>query len=263
MLLAARGTEYALPCLKESIMPESRQQPIAVLIAGDPVPSAQRLRGDFGQMIRNAVGGAWTGKWLQHDLRSEQPLPAAQSLAAVIVSGSAASLTEKSSWMERGLSYLHDLVRARVPVLGICFGHQMLGEALGGRVAANPLGREVGTVELTDVKADDLLGTGWEQGLLEVNSTHVDSVVELPANARVSARTRLEQHAVVRFAERAWGVQFHPEFDGEVMRCYIRERRDAIAAEGHDVEALLAASRDTPDGRSILARFIEAVVLSR
>ncbi len=244
-------------------MSEPRQQPIAILIAGDPVPSAQQLRGDFGQMIRSAVGGAWTGSWLQHDLRGDAPLPAAESLAAVLVSGSASSLTEKSSWMDRGLSYLYDVVRAQVPVLGICFGHQMLGEALGGRVAANPSGREVGTVELSDVKADQLLGIGGQQKVREVNSTHLDSVVELPANARVSARTRLEPHAVVRFEERAWGVQFHPEFDGEVMRCYIRERRDAIAAEGHDVEALLAGCRDTPDGHTLLARFIQSVVLSR
>ncbi len=242
-------------------MSSSEQRPIAILIAGDPVPSAQRLRGDFGQMIRRAVGSAWAGPWLQHDLREDKALPARQSLAAVIVSGSADSLTEMSAWMERGLDYLHDVVREHVPVLGICFGHQMLGEALGGRVSANPFGREVGTVSLQDVQADELLGPGGEP--LEVNSTHLDSVVELPSNARVLARTQLEPHVAVRFAERTWGVQFHPEFDGEVMRCYIRERREAIAAEGLDVEALLAASRDTPDGRALMQRFIAVVAGSR
>jgi GMP synthase (glutamine-hydrolysing) len=57
----------------------------------------------------------------------------------------------------------------------------------------------------------------------------------------------------VRFGERAWGVQFHPEFDAEIVRGYIDARRDAIAGEGIDVSAL--RSDDAPDSAELLRRF--------
>jgi len=63
---------------------------------------------------------------------------------------------------------------------------------------------------------------------------------------------------VLRFGERVWGVQFHPEFDAEIVRCYLRERRAPILAEGLDPDALAAAARDTPDAAAVLGRFLES-----
>jgi GMP synthase (glutamine-hydrolysing) len=148
-------------------------------------------------------------------------------------------------------------VQAGVPTLGICFGHQLLGQALGGLVEENPRGREIGSVPLETLEANPLLG-GVTQPFV-ANMSHRDSVTRLPAGAQVLARTALEPHAVVRYAPRAWGVQFHPEFDGEVMRGYIEARRTVLGAEGIDPDGLDA--RDAPDARAVLQTFARLVAL--
>lgn len=240
---------------------------LLILVAGDPVPAVRATRGGFPELIRHTAQGAWKGEWTTLDLRSDAALPDGRNYAGVVVTGSADSLTERVAWMDRGLAYVRDLVRDEVPTLGICFGHQMLGEALGGRVAANPRGREIGTVRMLISDRHPLLAGHqsscadvYDQGLVPetaVNMTHLDSVVDLPAGAKVFAQTPQEPHAFVQFAARAWGVQFHPEMDGEVIRAYIEHRREAIASEGLDVEQLLDTAMDTPSGNSILSRFIE------
>ena len=107
------------------------QKPLLILVTGDPVPSAHASRGDFGQLIREATENSWAGDWSVLDIRGAPALPPPAELAGVIVSGSPARLVEKTEWMRRGLEYLRDLVAENTPTLGICFGHQMLAEALG------------------------------------------------------------------------------------------------------------------------------------
>jgi GMP synthase (glutamine-hydrolysing) len=234
--------------------------PIVVLVAGDPVPEVRSARGGFFDLIRAAAPGFAAAPWLAYDLRELDVLPALTDALAVIVTGSAASVTEGLPWMQRGAEQLRELVARELPLLGICFGHQLLGHALGGRVRANPLGREIGSVNLTLNSLDPVFG---EPGAVCVNSTHVDALLELPTGARVLGSTSLDRYAAVRFAPSAWGVQFHPEIDAEVMRQYLEVRRPALVAEGRDVDALLRAARDTPAGAAIIQRFLGAAQARR
>jgi GMP synthase (glutamine-hydrolysing) len=227
--------------------------PIVVLVAGDPVPAVRSVRGGFFDLIRAAAPGFATAPWLAHDLRESDVLPTLTDALAVIVTGSASSVTEGLPWMQRAAEQLRELVALELPLLGICFGHQLLGHALGGSVRVNPLGREIGSVDLTLAASDPVFG---EAGAVCVNSTHVDALLELPTGARVLGSTSLDRYAAVRFAESAWGVQFHPEIDAEVMRQYLDTRRPVLLEEGRDVERLLRAARDTPAGPAIIQRFL-------
>jgi GMP synthase (glutamine-hydrolysing) len=73
------------------------------------------------------------------------------------------------------------------------------------------------------------------------------------------AESDLDPVQAFAVGERAWGVQFHPEFDAHAVRAYLAARRDAASAEGLDPDALLAGVRETPSGPRLLRRFAELV----
>lgn len=225
-----------------------------VLITGDPVPTARERRGGFAELIQQAVPTFGTRPWLGLDVRQLHVLPELSGAMAVIITGSALSVTEPLPWKDRVSASLRQLVSDGVPVLGICFGHQLLGHALGGRVSANPNGREMGTVPLSVIEDDPVLGA---PGTFLVNGTHLDSVIELPAGARVLAHTPQEPYAALRFGPRAWGVQFHPEIDAEVMRCYFEARRTVLLGEGFDIDVSERAVRDAPQAARVIERFLQ------
>jgi GMP synthase (glutamine-hydrolysing) len=230
---------------------------IVVLVTGDPVPEARAKRGDFVDLIRQAAPTFGTLGWVAHDVRGLDVIPDLTTASAVIVTGSAASVTEALPWIERTSECLRALVTLEVPVLGICFGHQLLGHALGGRVSLNPRGREIGSVTLTRAVGDPVIG---EPGTVVVNMTHLDSVVELPPGARRVGSTRQEPNAAVRFGPSAWGVQFHPEIDAQVMRFYFEARRAALLIERFDVEAAERAVVDAPEGAGVIERFLRVAL---
>jgi GMP synthase (glutamine-hydrolysing) len=230
---------------------------MVVLIAGEPIEAVRKQRGDYAALIRATIGDAWPGTWTDVDLRHGAPLPEPSGLAGVIVTGSSSSVTERAPWMLRTEEYLRGLTARGVPTFGICFGHQLLGQALGGEVTKNPRGREIGTVDVNLLADDPLLAATPPPH--RANATHVDSIGRLPPGARVLARTALDPHAVVRFSAETWGVQFHPEMDGAIIRTYLEVRRALIAAEGIDADQLLATAADAFAGESTLRRFAEIV----
>jgi GMP synthase (glutamine-hydrolysing) len=229
--------------------------PLCILIAGDPVPKTQERVGGFANLVKSGLAGAWSHGFVEVDARTVEQLPDPSGFAGLIVTGSASSVTERAPWMLRIEAYLARAVESEQPLLGICFGHQLLGQALGGLVERNPRGREMGTVELSVVAADPLLDGALSPAL--AHATHVDSVTRLPPGVELLATTALEPHAALRFGPRAWGVQFHPEFDERVMRDYIETRAELLAQEGRDPAAMLAGVARADAGSAVLRRFIE------
>lgn len=229
--------------------------PLCILVTGEPVAPTQTRVGGFANLVRLGLLGVWQGGFVEVDARSAESLPDPSRFAGVIITGSASSVTERAPWILRAETYLAGMVEAEQPLLGICFGHQLLGQALGGLVERNPRGREMGTVELRILQDDPLLDRSITPAL--AHATHVDSVTVLPPGARVLATTELEPHAALRFGERAWGVQFHPEFDELVMSEYIQTRSELLRQEGREPGAMLAGIAPTPAGVQVLRRFVE------
>lgn len=235
-----------------------RSRPVlGILVAGQTLPDIARRRGDFARIIRDRAGEAWGGRWVAYDVRGGAPLPGPRAADAFIMTGSSSSVTERAPWMLRAEELLREIVAARVPLLGICFGHQMIAQALGGEVQKNPRGREIGTVRLTRTM-DDALFRGLPR-VFDVNETHVDAVVRPPPGASVLATTALDPVAAYRVGPLVRGVQFHPEIDADIMRGYLTARAQLLRDEGADPASLLAAVHDGTRGRDILRNFVQSI----
>ena len=233
-------------------------KPIVILRAGDVAPAVAEHRGEFPEWIVRAAGDAWGGRWEVLDVRTDAPLPEVRGAAAFVMTGSSSSVTERAPWMLRAEAFLRAVAAAQVPFFGICFGHQLLAQALGGEVAKNPRGREIGTVAMTRT-GDDLLFDAVPR-VFTANATHVDSVVRLPPGARILAESPLEPTQAFAVGETMRAVQFHPEIDGDAMRRYVRARAHLITGEGGDAEAVLARSGDAPQGEACLRNFLRHFV---
>jgi GMP synthase (glutamine-hydrolysing) len=230
---------------------------MAILVAGQTLPDIARRRGDFARIIQARVGDAWRGRWAVYDVRGDAPRPGPRAADGFIMTGSSSSVTERAPWMLRAEELLREIVSARVPLLGICFGHQMIAQALGGTVAKNPYGREIGTVRLTRAM-DDPLFAGLPR-VFDVHETHVDAVLRPPPGAQVLATTALDPFAAFRVGPLVRGVQFHPELDADIMRAYLTARAQLLRDEGAQPESLLAAVHDGTRGHDILRNFARSV----
>jgi GMP synthase (glutamine-hydrolysing) len=237
-------------------------KPLVILRAGDAAPPVAERRGQFAAWIKREVGSAlWPGAWTEHDIRLDAPLPDPRAAAGFVITGSSSSVTERAPWMLRAEDLIRRIHAATTPLFGICFGHQLIGQALGGEVTKNPKGREIGTVHVRTIPG--AAGEPILEGLpsaFHANHTHVDSVTTLPPGARVLARTDLESHAIFVVGTRTKCVQFHPEIDGDAMRGYVTARAHLIEAEGGDARSILARVVDAPDGAATLRNFVKNVV---
>lgn len=219
--------------------------------------SVAQKRGQYPELIREGVGDAWTGAFEVVDVRTDAPFPSPERVAGIIVSGSSHSVTEQAAWMKRAGAFLRTASEEGVPVLGLCFGHQLIADAFGGEVQKNPRGREIGTVTLQIAQPEDAFFAGCAHPM-KIQATHVDSVVALPERARVMGSTSLDPHAAYSIGERVRCVQLHPELDHDIIREYVEARAEIIESEGLSLSSIRAEIAAAPDAPKLLQNFARA-----
>jgi GMP synthase (glutamine-hydrolysing) len=230
---------------------------IALIKTGCTIEQIKPRHGDFEDWFARGLGVA---DLLQIDVFNQQPLPVPETLSGIVITGSPAMVSARLDWSERTAQWLQGAVKTGIPVLGVCYGHQLLAHALGGRAGPNPAGRQIGTVDtqLIDIAKDDPL-LGHLPDVFSAQSSHSEVVLELPPGAIRLAASPLDENFAIRFADKAWGIQFHPEFSAPVTSDYIRYREDDLRAEGLNPEQLLGRTRDTIEANSVLHKFTELV----
>ncbi len=203
---------------------------IALIKTGCTLEQIKPRHGDFENWFASGLG---VSDLLQIDVFRQQALPALENLAGIVITGSPDMVSARLDWSERTAQWLRQVVKTGIPVLGVCYGHQLLAHALGGRAGPNPAGRQIGTIktQLIDLYKDDPL-LGHLPGTFPAQTSHSEVVLELPPGAQRLARSPLDDNFAIRFAEKVWGLQFHPEFSAPVVSDYIRYRADDLRGEG-------------------------------
>jgi len=139
---------------------------------------------------------------------TEHHLPDSFDFDAAIISGSRASVYWDKSWISPLKSWVGDAVETGMPMLGICYGHQLLADVLGGDV------RDMGEYEIgyraVEHSGDSVLFEGIDRQFIAF-TTHSDEVAELPPGAKPIAENDYSNHGFRKGD--VFGVQFHPEYD--------------------------------------------------
>lgn len=133
-------------------------------------------------------------------------------VTAVIITGSPFMVTDFSPWSVTTSQWIREIAQKEIPILGICFGHQLLAHSFGGTVDYHQHGEEKGEIEieLTEAgKKDPLLGVLPPK--FYAYASHAQTVTDLPENAVVLAKNNFEPYHAVLYDKNIWGVQFHPE----------------------------------------------------
>jgi GMP synthase (glutamine-hydrolysing) len=231
-------------------------KPFLIIETGKPVPTLKR-QGGFPDWIRVA-SGIHVRDVKVCNVADGESLPAASGFTGVLVTGSGAMVTERHDWSERSAEWLNDAAHKGQAILGICYGHQLLAQTLGGKVDFNPKGREMGTIAVSlheHAKADALFAD--IPAAFDAHSTHMQTVLTAPSDAVVLAYSDKDDCQAFRWKDHVWGVQFHPEFSTEHMREYIHVRRMALIQEGNEPKAMRKAVSAAPHARRLLRNFVQ------
>tara|TARA_A100001011_G_scaffold400807_1_gene519165 strand:+ start:2470 stop:3162 length:693 start_codon:yes stop_codon:yes gene_type:complete len=150
--------------------------------------------------------------------------PTIEDNTSWIIMGSRYSAYDKIDWIQELEIVIKKGFDSGVRMLGICFGHQILCKALGGKVVDNPKGWEIGS-SVVNLNLQGLNSPLFESvpSSFSVYESHHDIVVDLPKNFKILASNSYGIQSV-SLSEQIYGVQFHPEFSLDVMRAYYNAR---------------------------------------
>lgn len=239
---------------------------IVILQTGETLAPLKERRGGFLEMFRVELQrGSTTGPLDVRGVdvtekREHDALLDLTSVDGVLMTGSPAMVAEDATWMRWGQRAIHQAIAAEVPFLGVCFGHQLLGVALGADVGPNAHGREIGSVDVDTFGTDgDPLLDGMP-GNFRAQVSHVDVIRDPGPKLEVLGRAPHDGCHIVRAGPWAWGVQFHPEFDEEIVLAYIDARQHLIDIDHGPGAATVRLEKVGPslEAVTVLQRFTRA-----
>ena len=211
--------------------------------------------GPYDGMMRRMLGNRYS--YRTYDVEAGELPVRPEDHAAYIITGSPAGVYDPLPWIEPLKAFIRS-AQGRAKLVGICFGHQIMAEALGGRVEKSPKGWGLG-LHHYDVKA----WAPWmdDRGRVSVAASHQDQVVIAPEGATVLAASAFTPYAILSYAGGdAVSFQFHPEFDRTFAEALVDLKRSSFV-DPSDVERTLAtlqAPSDAPRVAAWIRRFIDA-----
>ena len=195
---------------------------IGLLETGEPPEALQPAFGRYGLMFQDLLGPGHD--YVTYDVQAGV-LPADPAECdAYVVTGSSAGVYDDLPWIEPLKAFL---VEAREqPLVGVCFGHQVMAEAFGGKVVKSDKGWGVGLHKYDVAEPQSWMGLERDLARVAVPASHQDQVIAIPPNARAVAGSAFTPAGILVYDDRpAISMQFHPEFDPAYARALIEARR--------------------------------------
>ncbi len=221
--------------------------------------------------FRDALGLPAGSKNLKTVRAAMEALPDTIEEGAILIGGSPHSVYEQGQpWIERLEDFVRIVHARKKPILGVCFGHQLVAKAFGGMVEKNPKGREFGTVVI------DLDSAGVRDSIFEgmpkkfpASASHRDIVTKPPSieKTAILARNDMDAHQALAIGDTTRSVQFHPEIKPAVMEKIARFREPILREEGFlksgaPLDEFIRTLKDTPEARQVLHNFVRNFVVA-
>jgi GMP synthase-like glutamine amidotransferase len=183
-----------------------------------------------------------------------ETLPDPDKTEAILITGSAAGVYDELGWIAPLEQFVRTAYAGKTPMVGVCFGHQLIAQALGGVVRKSEKGWGIGRHVYRVVPGSGII----EGEQIAIACSHQDQVIEPPADARTFLFSDFTPHAGLLYANGATlSVQPHPEFDvGYAYACCeLREGR-APASVVRTAKASLAEALDSDQLGGAITRFL-------
>ncbi|MDU8910237.1 type 1 glutamine amidotransferase [Aestuariicoccus sp. MJ-SS9] len=215
---------------------------IGILQTGHVAETLVPINGDYPEIFARFLSGR--GLSFDNYAVCDGVFPAGPDAAeGWLITGSKFGAYEDHDWIPPLEALIRDIHAARLPMIGVCFGHQIIAQALGGRVEKFKGGWSVGAVSYP-----------INGGQVTLNAWHQDQVVELPTGAEVVSSTDFCANAALLYDDRIFTIQPHPEIDRTYIEGLLEVRAPGVVPEEQRQAALRAL--DTPtDSEKLAAMF--------
>ncbi len=217
---------------------------IGILQTGHVPDILVERNGDYDQIFSKFLGGQGLEieNWPVVDMVFP---PDANAADGWLITGSRYGVYEDHPWIAPLEDLIRDIHARGAPMIGICFGHQIIAQALGGKVEKFAGGWAVGR---TDYDMGDKT--------LTVNAWHQDQVTCPPAQAKVLGGNAFCENAVLAYGDTIWTLQPHPEFSAQFLGGLLQTRGPGLVPD--DLLAKAKQTLNEPNSNDDIAAFMVA-----
>ena len=218
---------------------------LGILQAGHSTDELRDVLGDYADLFKSMLGD-FGFDFAVYDVVDNHFPSSANDADAWLITGSKHGAYEDHKWIPPLEDLIREIDQQKLPLVGICFGHQIIAQALGGKVEKFSGGWAVGHTEYT-----------FKGQPVSLNAWHQDQVVQLPQGAKVLGSNAHCQNAMIAYGDHIFTVQAHPEFSAAVVDGLATYRSATVPPE------LVETARrkmDQPLSNALLAKEIASVL---